>query len=474
MKLKKLMNADILMKNIDNQVKGEHVKNIVPNDLYFVEHSIYFAESLRVYEDEEKKKSLIEGSDYNFAEIDSIASEMANKDCYRAVVFLSNVEQAWIDYHSYGDVVSADTLNELVQGINSGMEVSDELKTSLAEIKKNLQTHIDDRKPHGAAVTAEADSLALRTDRGAMKVAEPESDDEAVNLGHQSVAIQEAKTEIDNQMQAAHQAIWQEMETLEDKVTAKEAVLTIDDFLPENFEDLLLAEQNTAMQEAQETLNSELEKTEAGFNIIRNKNGSVSVPDAVDEKDAINKKEFDEKVKKHNEDVEALDYRMSGLKDNLSEALKALENAEGHKDIFQFKDAVFAGQDILFGEAVKTNKEWQGKTVWRAAAHFSFTFNNTRKKLQKYILVENLNNNERLTHDDIKVLFLDGVVEEKALPSAGAYGDDSFYSLRDVASTIIKKTVPAATPANTWWIDLSPKTLKTYIFNIWIEFVKVE
>ncbi len=364
MATKKLLNADVNMQNMDNRVISEHATGIVPNKPYYVNHSIYFAESLKVYANESKTTDLIEGSDYAFAEIDSIASEMANKDCYRAIIFLTNVTEAWIDYHSYGDIVSAETFNKLVDELVASAESSEDMQAQLTSIANTLNIHINDKKPHGAAVTAQADSLALRTNTGALKVSAPTADDEAVTLGHQETAIQKAKTEITQKIDTEIIAVGDDVEVLEQKVKTKTPALEIEDFLPEDFdpEEATPEETSQANQAAAAERDAATEGIQPYHNVVRNKNGSVTVPEAVDDTDAVNKSTL----------LATINERLAALIDNAPEALDtlgeladllqyehsalgAIHSALGHRYTKKEADNLFVKKDafVLDGTTLK-------------------------------------------------------------------------------------------------------------------------
>ncbi len=191
--MKKLFNADILKENPNNYVSFEHIKNIIPNNLCFVEHSIYFAETLKVFKDSFKQNLLIENLDYEFAAIDSIATEMSNKDCYRAIIFLTDIKEAYIEYHSYGDIISADMFNGMMMSVEDSSSKVNDLETAVSHTNKLLQEHKEDAAPHKANENAQKNSLALRTSNGTVKTAEPKENDDAVNLAHQNNAIDKAK-----------------------------------------------------------------------------------------------------------------------------------------------------------------------------------------------------------------------------------------------------------------------------------------
>ena len=191
--MQKVFNADILMENADNFVRAEHITNIVPNNPYYVVHSIYFAESLTVFEDAMQKKRLILNVDYEYASMDSVASELSNKDCYRALIFLKDIPQAYIDYHSYGDLVSAELLNDLNDMTEKVKQQTEILTQKVVSLTDELNTHRNDTAPHGAQESAVPRALALRSASGTLQAAEATDEKELTTLGQTLRSIKAAK-----------------------------------------------------------------------------------------------------------------------------------------------------------------------------------------------------------------------------------------------------------------------------------------
>lgn len=327
MGLKNLLNADTLMQNHNNKITGEHVKNIILNENYFVAHSIYFAETLRVFKDEAKTQQLVEGADYIFSEIDSIASEMSNKDCYRAVVFLTPITDAYIDYWSYGDIISAETLNDLIIGINSGSEALNELNQGLETLNNNFISHSQNKAAHGASVSPQKNTLALRNDKGIIKTATPQEFNDAVNLGSQTQAIQTVKTELQDSINEARTEILNEIDIVDKRLKIKEPVLKVEDFYPEGFDPLSATpeELEEVNQNATIALNALTESTQNYHNVVRNKNASITVPEAVDDTDAINKQTL---IATINSRIAELINNAPEELDTLKELADALQNNE--------------------------------------------------------------------------------------------------------------------------------------------------
>ena len=201
--MQKVFNADILMENPDNFVRDEHITNIIPNNPYYVVHSIYFAQSLTVFEDAARKKRLVLNVDYEYASIDSVASELSNKDCYRAIIFLKTVSQAYIDYHSYGDLVSADMLNRISENTEQVKEQSDILSKKVTDLTNELAAHQKDTAPHGAQESVYPKALALRSEAGTLKAADATDEQELTTLGQINKTITATKNDLQTRIQKA-------------------------------------------------------------------------------------------------------------------------------------------------------------------------------------------------------------------------------------------------------------------------------
>ncbi len=328
MAFRKLLNVDTFGTNPQNQILGEHISGIVPGNVYFIKHGIYFADSLRVFKDEAGTEMLLQGADYNFSEIDSIASEMSNKNCYRGIIFLTDVAEAYIDYHSYGDILTADFFNNITQGVDSSAEEVAVLQFKTTKVIRDLAEHISNTSPHEASVSAQSDSLVLRTASGAIKVAAPSDYDEVVNLQHQHTALLELENSLTNTILQNKGEILTNVYNVDDKVKIIKPALTADDFLPEEYEDPNLSdeEREQMLQIAQNSLDSKTEETDAYHNVVRNKNGSVTVPAAVDGGDAINK---DMLLSVLNERIATLIDNAPETLDTLKELADALQDNEG-------------------------------------------------------------------------------------------------------------------------------------------------
>ena len=88
-----------------------------------------------------------------------------------------------------------------------------------------------------------------------------------------------------------------QIKTLERTVKIQQAAFTLSDFLPK---DVTVDTASTEQKEtAQKALDELVQKQESYHNVIRNKNGSISVPESHDTTDAVNKKYVDDRLAAH-------------------------------------------------------------------------------------------------------------------------------------------------------------------------------
>ena len=194
--MSKLLNADLFMETPENYIRGEKISNIVPNNPYYVEHSIYFAETLTDYEDISKTKRLVLGLDYEYNILDSIASEQSNKDCYRAILFLKSFSDVYIDYHSYGDLVTAESLNKILNNVDEVLQTSQEISGKVETLSKKMTEHINETTAHAATESVVNNSIALRTDSGTLKASDAQSNNDLTTFAQTKKQISDAKSEM--------------------------------------------------------------------------------------------------------------------------------------------------------------------------------------------------------------------------------------------------------------------------------------
>lgn len=211
--MNKFLNADLFMENPENYIRGEKISNIVPNNPYYVEHSIYFAESLSVFEDISKTKRLVLGLDYEYNILDSIASEQSNKDCYRAILFLKSFPDVYIDYHSYGDFVSADAFNKFLDNVDEILQTSQEISGKVENLSKKMAKHINETTAHAATESIVNNSIALRTDSGTLKASDAQNDNDLTTFAQTKNQISNAKREMSAKLKEAKNELTHQFNT---------------------------------------------------------------------------------------------------------------------------------------------------------------------------------------------------------------------------------------------------------------------
>lgn len=211
--MNKFLNADLFMENPENYIRGEKISNIVPNNPYYVEHSIYFAESLSVFEDISKTKRLVLGLDYEYNILDSIASEQSNKDCYRAILFLKSFPGVYIDYHSYGDFVSADAFNKFLDNVDEILQTSQEISGKVENLSKKMVKHINETTAHAATESIVNNSIALRTDSGTLKASDAQNDNDLTTFAQTKNQISNAKREMSAKLKEAKNELTHQFNT---------------------------------------------------------------------------------------------------------------------------------------------------------------------------------------------------------------------------------------------------------------------
>ncbi|QEJ96136.1 hypothetical protein [Treponema phagedenis] len=344
-RIRKLFNADLTKENSENFVQKEKITNIIPNKVYYVEHSIYFSNTMEVYEDDTMQKPLVLETDYNFAEIDSIASEMSNIDCYKALTFNQRFEKVFIRYHSYGDLLSAEDINCIADGVNTLSEINEKQTQEFNTLVRNFEEHITNGKAHNATETVTGNSIAYRTEDGRLKAADAKENEDLVNLKSQTQAIQTSEERTQNKITEAKNELISDIETLTKKVKAENPTLTLQDFLPAGIDESSATDEQK--QSAEQKLDERTAELNPYHNVIRNKNSSIEVPDAQTEAEAVNKKALD-----------VVEVNVANLRTGLGEISNRVEELENKPapggDIYKFD-----------GFETETNKIWRtDKTNW--------------------------------------------------------------------------------------------------------------
>ncbi|QEK02741.1 hypothetical protein [Treponema phagedenis] len=365
-RIRKLFNADLTKENSENFVQKEKITNIIPNKVYYVEHSIYFSNTMEVYEDDTMQKPLVLETDYNFAEIDSIASEMSNIDCYKALTFNQRFEKVFIRYHSYGDLLSAEDINCIADGVNTLSEINEKQTQEFNTLVRNFEEHITNGKAHNATETVTGNSIAYRTEDGRLKAADAKENEDLVNLKSQTQAIQTSEERTQNKITEAKNELISDIETLTKKVKAENPTLTLQDFLPAGIDESSATDEQK--QSAEQKLDERTAELKPYHNVIRNKNSSIEVPDAQTEAEAVNKKALD-----------VVEVNVANLRTGLGEISNRVDVVDGNianltTDIGEISNRVeelenkpAPGGDIykFDGFVTETNKIWRtDKTNW--------------------------------------------------------------------------------------------------------------
>ena len=191
--------------------------------------------------------------------------------------------------------------------------------------------HEAETAPHGASADAIAKSLALRTATGTLKAAKATANDELVNL------------ELLNEMERALNA------------ELKDAFKKVDDELAEIIRagKPAISSDNFELQDETErgkALNARVNETEAYHNALRNERGSLTVPEAEADTEAVNKKQLETHV---SEKIAELVDGAPGTLDTLKEIADALNGEAGIVNTLTQK---ITTAEAAQAEAVKTAK----------------------------------------------------------------------------------------------------------------------
>lgn len=285
--MKKLLDADITGENKANNILNEKITSVKAGVTYYIEHGIYFADTLTVFVNPADSSSRLSlNADYEYAELDSIATELSGKDCYRALVFLKNLPTAYLSYHSYGDFISADTLNTLtasVEAVEKKAKTNDERTTKL---EADFSEHTNDKSAHGASEGAVAGKIAKRTQTGTLKANAPVDSDDLVTLQAYQTGIKESEAK----SQKEREVLRLKIEDVLNRLQTQNPALSFEDFMPQGWkENQNAAEVEAQKQEANRTLNELINGIKPLYNAVRNKRGSITLPEPQDDSDAATK-----------------------------------------------------------------------------------------------------------------------------------------------------------------------------------------
>lgn len=276
-----LMNKDETGTAPENKVTGEAVQ-VTKGAPQSLAHTFFFEDGFALYSDASRAHKLQRGRDFNFAEEDTIATEISNKNCWRKIVIYKDIAVAYADYQVYGDVVSAETINDINGQIGKVAANAGNIDKLLKDTKQDLINHKADTAPHGASTDAVPNSLALRTAAGTLKAHDAVESDDLINL------------KVLNQKQQAQDAalqgkISEAKSGLLEKIQAKDEVITND----EMDDDTLDPNAPNYEEQLSARLENHVNDLKPHRNAIRNKDGNLTTGQATLETEAVNKKQLD-------------------------------------------------------------------------------------------------------------------------------------------------------------------------------------
>ena len=276
-----IMNQDVTGTNPENRVSDE-VLEVAKGKVQNLAHSIFFEEGFSIYSDAGKQNKLRRGSDFDFEEVDSIATEISNKTCWKKIIIYKDIDYAYVNYQVYGDFVTAELVNAVK---TQTVDVADKLlifNKKLTATNEELKTHEADLKAHGATSDAQGHSIALRSNTGTLKANDAIENNDLVSLrqlnASQATQDRATQTKIDERSQ-----------TIYSLLQADEAVLTKDD-IDNNGLDPDAYDYEEQLSARLETHVNDLKPH---HNAIRNKDGNLTTGQATLETEAVNKKQLD-------------------------------------------------------------------------------------------------------------------------------------------------------------------------------------
>ena len=391
MAIVKVMNKDETGTSPANKVTGEELA-VTKGTPQKLAHSIFFQDGFYIYEkvNDRANTLLRRGVDFDFTSEDTIATEISNKNCWKEIIVYKDVATVYLDYQVYGDFVTAEFINAVKAQTGNATEQIKEFNRSLDAAREELKTHKDDTAPHGASADAAAKSLALRTATGTLKAAKATANDELVNLE----LLKEIERALNAELTDAFQKVDNE---LADIIRAGKPAISIGDF---------------GLQEEAERgkeLNKRVNETAAYHNALRNERGSLAVPEAVSDAEAVNKKQLETHVSRK---IAELVDGAPGTLDTLKEIADALNGEAGIVDTLTQQIANAKTEAVQAAEADATSKanDAQAEAVKKAKAEAT---QYTDGKLADYYTKTEVDDSQRVQNERIKKL-------EAARPTSGA------------------------------------------------------
>ena len=375
MAIVKVMNKDETGTSPANKVAGE-VLAVTKGTPQKLAHSIFFQDGFYIYEklNDRANTLLRRGVDFDFTSEDTIATEISNKNCWKEIIVYKDVPTVYLDYQVYGDFVTAEFINAVKAQTGDATEQIEAFNRSLVAAKEELETHKAETAPHSANADAIAKSLALRTATGTLKAAKATANDELVNLELLNEMEQKANAELTKEFQKVDNE-------LAEIIRAEKPAISSD-----NFE---LQEEAERGKE----LNKRVNETAAYHNALRNERGSLAVPEAEADTDAVNKKQLETHVS----------GKIAELVNGAPETLNTLK---------EIADALNGEAGIVntLTEKITKAEAAQAEAVKKAKAEAT---EYTNSKLENYYKKAEVDESQRVQDERIKKL-------EDARPTSGA------------------------------------------------------
>lgn len=312
--MKNLKELDIFKQNPDNKITGEAIENPPQDVPVYLIHDIFFGESLKLYTDpaQPDNSALVLNQDYICTQEDSIATEQAEKDCFRAVIFKAAYIKVYADYWVYGDTVSAKAYNDVVNIATDNSAKVDNMLASFNDLKNTTEEHIRATQAHEASADIVPDRIVMRTAAGSIHTPEATDDSDAVPYGMLKAVddkVEAALSKIKNEASKR----FADIQTVTKKIIAQTQVISAADFLPEGvtWDDAT----DTQKQDAEQSFTAHMQKTDAYHNVLRNQNGSIIVPEAQTDYEAANRITV----------ADIVNARIASLIDNAPEELDTLK-----------------------------------------------------------------------------------------------------------------------------------------------------
>ena len=377
MAIVKVMNKDETGTSPANKVTGE-VLAVTKGTPQKLAHSIFFQDGFYIYEQPNDRANTLlrRGVDFDFTSEDTIATEISNKNCWKAIIVFKDVPTVYLDYQVYGDFVTAEFINAVKAQTGNTTERIEEFNRSLDAAKKELETHKTETAPHGATADAIAKSLALRTATGTLKASKATANDELVNLELLTEIEQKANAELTKEFQKADNE-------LAEIIRAKKPAISSD-----NFELQEEAERGKA-------LNKRVNETAAYHNALRNERGSLAVPEAEADAEAVNKKQLETHVSRK---IAELVDGAPGTLNTLKEIADALKGNAGIVDTLTQQIANAKTEAVQTAEEDATSKANAAKAE---ATQY------TNSKLADYYTKADVDESQRLQDERIAALEAD-------------------------------------------------------------------